>query len=66
MTDTYEEAETDFYKTNFDASSWEEISVPGHVQFQGQEAPQYVNSMYPWNGHEDLLSGELPTVYNPV
>ncbi|MHA7967548.1 beta-galactosidase, LacZ type [Paenibacillus sp. CAU 1782] len=43
-----------FYETGFDVSGWGEIQVPGHIQMQGYGKPQYVNTMYPWDGHEEL------------
>lgn len=35
-----------FYKQDFDVSSWKEISVPGNWQFQGYDIPIYLNSDY--------------------
>ena len=40
----YEECPKDFWKDGGDVSGWDTITVPGHVQMQGYEAPQYVNS----------------------
>lgn len=36
----------DFYKTDFDASSWSNITVPGNWELQGFGAPIYVNATY--------------------
>ncbi len=36
----------DFYKTNFDASSWKEIPVPSCWQIQGYGTPYYRNNGY--------------------
>ena len=33
---------------------------------QGYDAPMYVNTQYPWDGHEEKDPGEVPTRFNPV
>ena len=68
----------DFYKEDFDASGFDEIAVPGHIEMAGYDRLHYINIMYPWEGHEyrrpaytesakgqreDLFSGAK---YNPV
>lgn len=63
------EVPADFYKPSCDISEWDEITVPGLIQLQGNGkygVPHYVNTMYPWDGHEDLKPGELPKRYDPV
>lgn len=55
-----------FEATDFDASGWDDIAVPGHIQLQGYDRPQYVNVQYPWDGHEQLEPGEVPQRFNPV
>lgn len=50
----------------FDFSEWDTIRVPGHIQLQGYGRPQYVNTQYPWDGHEEIVPGEVPTEFNPV
>lgn len=55
-----------FYKTGYPCSSWGDISVPGHIQLQGYGQPQYVNTMYPWDGLNDIRPPEIPTDHNPV
>lgn len=42
------------------------IVVPGFIQLQGWGTPHYVNTMYPWDGHEALEPGQIPQRYNPV
>lgn len=42
------------------------ITVPGHIQLQGYGKPQYVNTMYPWDGHEKIIAPEIPQKFNPV
>lgn len=44
----------------------EEINVPGHIQLQGFGEPQYVNTQYPWDGHEEIQPPEVPKKFNPV
>ncbi|RSK29106.1 DUF4981 domain-containing protein [Bacillus sp. HMF5848] len=56
----------DFYKLSFDSNSWGDITVPGHMQLQGYGNPHYVNTMYPWDGHNDIRPPEIPTDFNPV
>ncbi|WP_338789543.1 glycoside hydrolase family 2 TIM barrel-domain containing protein [Metabacillus sp. FJAT-53654] len=55
-----------FYELNFDCNSWDDIKVPGHIQLQGYGKPQYVNTMYPWDGINDIRPPEIPTDHNPV
>ena len=49
-----------------DCSGWDDIPVPAHIQLQGYDRPQYVNVQYPWDGHEDVVPGQIPTRFNPV
>ena len=55
-----------FYEEDYDASGWDSIQVPAHIQLQGYDQPHYVNSMYPWDGHEDIVPPQIPTEKNPV
>lgn len=55
-----------FEQPGFDTSAWDDIEVPGHLQMQGYDAPMYVNTQYPWDGHEEKDPGEVPTRFNPV
>ncbi|PLR79065.1 beta-galactosidase [Bacillus sp. V3-13] len=55
-----------FYRLDFNCSSWGDIIVPGHIQLQGYGKPQYVNTMYPWDGHNDIRPPEIPVDHNPV
>lgn len=49
----------DFYRTDYDVSSWEEITVPGNWETQGFGYPIYVNTRYifpanpPYTMHHD-------------
>lgn len=56
----------EFYRLDFSCSNWENITVPGHIQLQGYGQPQYVNKMYPWDGHQEILPPEIPVDDNPV
>jgi beta-galactosidase len=55
-----------FHAADFDASGWDDIEVPGHLQLQGYGRPQYTNVQYPWDGHEAVEPGEVPRRHNPV
>ncbi|CAM4440360.1 glycoside hydrolase family 2 TIM barrel-domain containing protein [Paenibacillus tarimensis] len=55
-----------FYEQDFPAAGWSEIEVPGHIQLQGHGRPQYVNTMYPWDGYDHLRPPEIPQDHNPV
>lgn len=56
----------DFYMVDFEVTSFDEIKVPGHIQLQGYDKPQYVNTQYPWEGQEKLLPPQIPKKRNPV
>ena len=49
-----------------DCSQFDKIQVPGHIQLQGYDKPHYVNTQYPWDGHEELKPPYIPTKYNPT
>lgn len=55
-----------FWGTEYDCGHWQTIQVPGHIQLQGYGAPHYVNTMYPWDGHEKIVPGEIPQKFNPT
>ncbi|PFP31368.1 beta-galactosidase [Bacillus sp. AFS073361] len=55
-----------FYQENFNCSGWGDITVPGHIQLQGYGKPQYVNTMYPWDGLNEIRPPEIPQDHNPV
>lgn len=60
------EAPDGFEAEDFDCKGWEDIRVPAHIQMEGYDKPQYVNVQYPWDGHEAIEPGEIPTQFNPV
>ena len=55
-----------FYEPEFDCHCFNDIEVPAHIQLQGYDKPQYINTMYPWDGHSELLPPEVSKEYNPV
>lgn len=72
------ERPTDFYKEDFDKSTFDKIQVPGHIELAGYDKIHYINVMYPWEGHifrrpAHSLEGKVPVgdsfsgaAYNPV
>ncbi|WP_211747108.1 glycoside hydrolase family 2 TIM barrel-domain containing protein [Paenibacillus sp. Marseille-Q4541] len=58
--------QVDFYKKDVSCRGWDLIEVPGHMQLQGYGNPQYVNTMYPWDGHENLRPPMISEDHNPV
>lgn len=42
----------DFYKSGYDYQDFDDIKVPSHIELQGYDKIQYINTMYPWEGHE--------------
>ena len=67
-----EDRPVDFYKEDFDVSSWGKITVPGNWQTQGYGAPIYININYPFERNRPSVTTEPPkdwTAYenrNPV
>lgn len=55
-----------FESLDVDCHNWDKIHVPAHIQMEGYDAPMYVNIQYPWDGHEKVTPGEIPTEFNPV
>ena len=64
--DNLDNVEKNFYKEDFNVDEWAEIKVPGHIQMQGYDRPQYVNTIYPWDGCENVPEGQAPKDFNPV
>lgn len=40
-----------FYEPDYDRSSFDMITVPGHIELAGYDRAHYINTMYPWEGH---------------
>ena len=57
---------TDFETMEYDCNGWEEIRVPAHIQMEGYDVPQYVNTQYPWDGREEIEPGQIPERFNPT
>ena len=55
-----------FEKADYNCKIWDTIRVPAHIQMEGYGKPQYTNVAYPWDGHEELNEGEIPTENNPI
>lgn len=55
-----------FEKEDYCCDDWDDIRVPGSIQLQGYGVPQYVNVMYPWDGHEAVKPGQIPTKNHPI
>lgn len=62
----YASAIPGFQEKDYDCRSWADIRVPAHIQMEGYDSPQYVNTQYPWDGHEDIKPGQIPERFNPV
>ena len=54
----------DFYKKDYDCKNFSRIEVPGHIQTQGYDKCQYINTMYPWDGKEFLRPPMISEEYN--
>lgn len=67
-----EERPAEFYREDYDISSWEKIAVPGNWQTQGFGTPVYTNISYPFQKDEPRVTSVPPenwTAYkyrNPV
>lgn len=55
-----------FESADYDCHDWQTIRVPAHIQMEGFGKPHYVNTQYPWDGHEVIHQGEIPKRDNPV
>ncbi len=54
----------DFFKNNYDVSSWDDIDVPSNWELKGYGIPIYVNISYEWT--RDPNPPSVPVDYNPV
>lgn len=61
-----ESRNADFYKMEQSDTAFDSIQVPGHIQMQGYDRCQYINTMYPWDGQENLRPPFISKEYNPV
>lgn len=53
-----EERPTDFYKTNYNVSSWDEITVPSNWEMEGYGTPIYTNITYPFRNNPPFIQGQ--------
>ena len=68
----------DFYRPDFEASRFDEIKVPCHIELAGYDRIHYVNTLYPWEGRvyrrpaytpgagKDGIGSFAEADYNPV
>lgn len=60
------ERKADFFIKDYSTNDFDDIQVPGHIELQGYGKPQYVNTMYPWEGQEYLRPPFISKKDNPV
>ena len=48
-----------FWREDFDDAAFGTIRVPGHMELQGHGEIQYINTLYPWDGHAELRPPEI-------
>ena len=46
------ERPVDFYREDFDDSTFDTLQVPGHIELADYSRLHYINTFYPWEGHE--------------
>lgn len=59
----------DFYRTDYDVSAWDDITVPSNWEMQGYDKPVYVNVDYPHQNNPPYIerkSGYYGYGVNPV
>ena len=52
----------DFYKPEYNVSSWKDIAVPGNWQLQGYDVPIYLDAPYPFKKNPPFIQHD----HNPV
>lgn len=55
-----------FFEKDYDCKSWDDITVPAHIQMEGYGVPHYTNTTYPWDAKEWIVPGQIPEEFNPV
>lgn len=55
-----------FQKEGYNLDRFGKINVPSHIELSGYVNPQYVNTQYPWDGHEKIQPGEIEEEKNTV
>lgn len=56
----------DFFRTDFNDSSWKTMRVPGNWELNGYGDPEYVNIGFAWRGHFKDNPPEVPVKDNHV
>lgn len=56
----------DFWREGYDDGDFGVIQVPGHMELQGYGQVQYINSLYPWDGHAFLRPPQIDWDNDPV
>ena len=56
----------DFWMDGYDDSGFDSVTVPGHLELQGYGQIQYINKLYPWDGHAQILPPQIDWDNNPV
>ena len=56
----------DFWQEGYDLGDFGTIRVPGHMETQGFGQIQYINKLYPWDGHAELRPPQVDMEHNPV
>ena len=55
-----------FWQEGYDLTNFGTITVPGHMETQGYGQIQYINKLYPWDGHAYLRPPQIDWEDNPV
>ncbi len=55
-----------FWQEGYDDSHFGSISVPGHIELQGFGQVQYINTLYPWDGHAELRPPQIDWEHTSV
>ena len=53
-----EDRPADFYRTNYDASSWDTLPVPSNWEMHGYGTPIYTNITYPFRNNPPFIQGQ--------
>lgn len=61
-----DERPVDFYRTDFDDTSWHSINVPGIWEVNGYGDPLYITEGYAWHSHFNGMPPAVPVKDNHV
>lgn len=48
-----------FYDPKINLEEFDLINVPGHIELQGYGQIQYINTLYPWDGHSEIRPPQI-------